>query len=207
MAFGIGALLTGAAKAIGGAFVSKAVSSITGGGSSSVGPAAAATPLPSRIGMSDVGGRLVVTGSAEHRRLEPFATPFSGRTSAGPSSFGVTRRLVGTAMIPAAGSLARGAGALAGGIVTLLALSRDRTGRPTSRAKVMAAVKHCGISLAADLFALSEVEICEIIVSKGRRRGRGISAADLRRTRSTIRKVHNIAADLKRLSPARRHHK
>lgn len=106
-------------------------------------------------------------------------------------TFGLTR---GTALA------VQGAGALA----MLFALSRERTGQPVNRKKVAAAVRHCGIGLAADLFQLSETEICRIVISRGRRRGRGISAADLRRTRSTIRKVKNISRDLASIKATRR---
>lgn len=93
-------------------------------------------------------------------------------------------------------------------VIELLQLSRSTTGRPASVKKVVEAVRVCGISEAANLFGLSETQICQIVVSRRRRRARGISAVDLRRTRSTIRKVHNITHDLKRLSPSvRRHHR
>lgn len=100
------------------------------------------------------------------------------------------------------------AGAAIGAISELLRGSRERTGRPVNVAKVIEAVRVCGISQAAAIFDLTENEICLIVISKRRRRARGISAVDLRRTRSTIRKVHNIAHDLKALSPpVRRHHR
>jgi len=93
-------------------------------------------------------------------------------------------------------------------VAALLAKSRQVTGRPVSVQKVKDAVKHCGIALAATMFGLTESEICTIVISKRRRRGRGISAADLRRTRSTIRKVHNISHDLRALVPrVRAHHR
>jgi len=107
-----------------------------------------------------------------------------------------------------AGRLITGAVVGALSLKELLDIARSFTGKPVSRQKVVDAVKHCGITLAAQMFGLSETEICEIVISKGRRRGRGISAADMRRTRSTIRKVHNISHDLQRLkTTVRRHHK
>jgi len=108
------------------------------------------------------------------------------------------------ALIPAARGIF-GAGAIvAGGIAALLALSRERTGRPASSRKIRESARVCGIALTAQTFALTESEVCTIIISTGRRRARGISAADLRRTRSTLRKVHNIQHDLRALAPPAR---
>jgi len=103
-------------------------------------------------------------------------------------------------VFPAGAALFAG-GAAVGVIAELLRLSRERTGRPASSRKIREAARVCGIALAAQTFGLSESEICTVIVSTGRRRARGISAADLRRTRSTIRKVHNIQHDLRALAP------
>lgn len=130
--------------------------------------------------------------------------PFSRPSQVGPT-VRRTAALVPRAVVRGGVALLAGAGVIA----ELFRVSRERTGNPINRQKVVDAVKHCGIELAAELFQLSETEICQIVISKGRRRARGISAADLRRTRSTIRKVHNIAHDLQRLkAPAvRRHHK
>lgn len=124
----------------------------------------------------------------------------------GTTGFDVTRRRVGLTGLAARGVL--GTALVVGTIAELLFRARENTGRTVTRQKVVDAVKHCGIILAAEMFGLSETEICQIVISKGRRRGRGISAADMRRTRSTIRKVHNITHDLQRLRPTvRRHHK
>jgi len=106
-------------------------------------------------------------------------------------------------IFPAGAALFAG-GAAVGIIAELLRLSRERTGRPASSRKIREAARVCGIALAAQTFQLSESEICTIIVSTGRRRARGISAADLRRTRSTLRKVHNIQHDLRALAPPAR---
>jgi len=81
-------------------------------------------------------------------------------------------------------------------VAELLKESRQNTGRPASSKKIRASVKVCGITLTAEAFGLSESQICTIAVQTGRRRARGISAADLRRTRSTIRKVSSIRKSL-----------
>jgi len=106
---------------------------------------------------------------------------------------------------PLAGAVAVTA---AGVIAELLFKATNNTGRRVTAQQVRDAVTHCGIALAADMFGLSESEICTIVIAKKRRRRRGISAADIRRTRSTIRKVHNISHDLRALVPrVRAHHR
>ncbi len=85
-------------------------------------------------------------------------------------------------------------------------LSQARFFSPGATAKkIIRSAKQCGIELAAATFGLSVLDVCFLIAQPVTRRARGISAADLRRTRSTIRKVGNIQRDLKRLSgPIRR---
>ncbi len=85
-------------------------------------------------------------------------------------------------------------------------LSQARFFSPGATAKkIVRSAKQCGIELAAATFGLTVLHVCFLIAQPPTRRARGISAADLRRTRSTIRKVGNIQRDLKRLSgPIRR---
>lgn len=185
MGFSIGSFLGSIAPAIGGFFG---------------GPAGAA------IG-AGVGALLGGVSAPRARAPAPLLpAPSVGPMGFAGPGFDVTRRRVGLT-----GMVARGVGGAALtvlGIAELLRLSRETTGQVVTRQKIVDAVKHCGIELAASMFGLSETEICQIVISRGRRRGRGISASDLRRTRSTIRKVHNISHDLKALSPPiRRHHK
>lgn len=93
-------------------------------------------------------------------------------------------------------------------IKELLDLARENTGRPANAQKIIDSIRVCGIERTAEAFGLTETQVCTIAVSRRRRRARGISAADMRRTRSTIRKVHNISHDLQALRPrVRRHHK
>jgi len=134
---------------------------------------------------------------------QPFFAPAAASSQVGPTAFGVTRRRVGTFGVPARFAFGGAVSVVAG----ILSQIRENTGQRVTRQKVVDAVKHCGIQLAAETFGISETEICQVVISRPKRRGRGISAADLRRTRSTIRKVHNIQHDLKRLSPAARRHR
>ena len=134
----------------------------------------------------------------------------------GPGSSGSSQ--VGPTVLPAAlpaiiaptmGRAVIGALATAGSIIAgYLLTASNNTGRRVTRQNVSDAVRVCGIEQAASMFGLSEGQICQIVIAKRRRRARGISAADLRRTRSTIRKVHNISHDLRALVPkVRRHHR
>lgn len=92
----------------------------------------------------------------------------------------------------------------------LLKIARENSGRRVTSKIIRDSVRVCGIEVTAATFGLSTEDICRIAVTTGRRRSRGISAVDLRRTRSTIRKVHNITHDLRALTPrattARRKH-
>lgn len=83
----------------------------------------------------------------------------------------------------------------------IVARSSQALGRRVTSNEIVAAAIACGIDLAAQTFFLDETEVCELIVAKRkRRRARGISAADLRRTRATIRKVSTIRKQIRALS-------
>jgi len=143
----------------------------------------------------------------------PVGAALGGAIGAGfvaprrPSSPGPTVQQAVFRGIPRlSGPAGRGGGILGPAIAVatvaeLLAISREATGRPASSRKIRESARVCGIALTAETFGLTESQVCQIIVATGRRRARGISAADLRRTRSTLRKVHNIQHDLRALSP------
>ncbi len=90
-----------------------------------------------------------------------------------------------------------------------LILAQARAFSPGATAKkVVRSARQCGIELSAATFGLSVLDVCFLIAQPATRRARGISAADLRRTRSTLRKVANIQHDLGHLkSPIRRRRK
>jgi len=127
-----------------------------------------------------------------------------GRVLRGPGAVAPAPFVAGA--IP---SIARtvGAGA-AGGFVgslfgngngTPLQRARDSRGRRPSRKQVVTAARVCGLDVAADTYGLSIRDLCEI-VSKGLpRRSRGISSSDLRRTRSTLRKMQTARKSLRSL--------
>jgi len=117
------------------------------------------------------------------------------------NGFGVTRRRVGfvagaaRAIGPffAAGF---GAGAVIGEI---LQRARENSGQRVTKNKIIDSAKHCGIELTAETFGLSESDVCKVIVAGRSRRRRGISAADVRRTKRTLRFVRTIRADFKKV--------
>ncbi len=78
----------------------------------------------------------------------------------------------------------------------ILATARAANPGATSK-KIIRSARQCGIELAAATFGLTQLDVCFLIAQPATRRGRGISAADLRRTRATVRKVHNIEADFR----------
>lgn len=106
------------------------------------------------------------------------------------------------AFLQAEAAAGRAAG---GGVRTVsrrqMILMQARAVSPGSTAKkIIKAAKDCGIELAAQTFGLSVLDVCFLLAQPVSRRSRGISAADMRRTRSTIRKVATIQRQLKALS-------
>ncbi len=85
----------------------------------------------------------------------------------------------------------------------ILDRARRATGGPVSSRKIRDAVRGCGLDTAASMFGLSVEDVCFVFIQRRRRRG-GISATDLRRTRSTIRKINNMRKSLKTLSSSRK---
>lgn len=113
------------------------------------------------------------------------------------------------------GPVARGAGQIATGfglaklfegngngkspISIILAKARAATGGAVTRNKIIDAAKACGLETAAATFGLDVREICLVVVKGRSRRRRGISAADIRRTKRTIGFASKIRKDLKAL--------
>ncbi len=106
--------------------------------------------------------------------------------------------------------ISSGVGAMAGSAVssflgfgngngTPLSRARDADGKRVTRRQVITAARVCGIETAAQSFNLSITDLCTI-VSKGMpRRSRGISSTDMKRTRSTLRKMCTMRKTLKPL--------
>lgn len=103
--------------------------------------------------------------------------------------------------VPAVGGLVR----ILPGVVALAAASRFSTSRIIRM--IVAALGIMTIEEAADHFGLSISEIARAWIygkTRRRRRSRGISAADLRRTRSTLSKVSRINCLIKKGSRSTR---
>jgi len=117
----------------------------------------------------------------------------------GTAGFGVQRQRVGFA-----GPIARmalplfGAGVGAGAVISdILQRARENSGQRVTKNRIIDSARACGIELTADTFGLSETDVCKVIVAGRSRRRRGVSAADVRRTKRTLRFVRSIKKDLK----------
>jgi len=199
MGFSIGSFIGSIAP-----FVGKALFGAPGavlGTAVSAGLAPTPRAAPAVVGRQVAPAPIVIQQPATSIVPVPFQTPgfVQPRNGFGTGDFGVTRRRVGLT-----GAVARGAlgmfsgGVVAGSIISdILNVARENTGQRVTKNKIIDAAKNCGIELAADTFGLSETEVCKVIVAGRARRRRGISAADVRRTKRTLRFVRSIKKDLK----------
>jgi len=122
-------------------------------------------------------------------------------TIRGGAGVGTVTGGAGRDLILAGGSMAAGGimSLFNGGpktVGTILALARENSGRAVTSKKIRDAARFCGLDVAASMFGLDVEDVCFVVVSSGRRRSRGISASDLRRTRSTIRKINTMQRSL-----------
>jgi len=85
-------------------------------------------------------------------------------------------------------------------ISQILARARQATGGPVTRNKIIDAAKVCGLETAASTFGLDLRQVCMVVVKGRTRRRRGVSAADIRRTKRTIGFASKIRKDLKALA-------
>ncbi len=159
----------------------------------------------------------------------PGAAPVPTTTVGAPGGFGLPGE-AGVGAVPAistvVGAVVRrvvGPAAVIGGVGTIVGdivgggngarpmtrrqaiLAQARANSPGATAKkIVRSARECGIELAAATFGLNVLDVCFLIAQPPTRRSRGISAADMRRTRSTIRKVTTIQKQLKALGGPRR---
>jgi len=91
----------------------------------------------------------------------------------------------------------RAVGVGGGPIAEILADARAFTGGPVTKNAIIASAKVCGIDITSDTFGLTDGDVCRVIVAGRTRRRRGISAADIRRTKRTIGFVKRLTKDLK----------
>lgn len=106
---------------------------------------------------------------------------------------------------PGSGQIASSLGA------TALQVIQQATGRRIPAVRILEVARVCGLEQAARMLNVDVTVICRVVLERRRRRARGISAADLRRTSSTIRKINTMSRRLselcgpvRRRSPARR---
>ncbi len=85
-------------------------------------------------------------------------------------------------------------------ISVILAKARAATGGPVTRNKIIDSAKVCGLEITAQTFGLAVTEVCMVVVKGRTRRRRGVSAADIRRTKRTIHFAAKIRKDLKVLA-------
>lgn len=85
-------------------------------------------------------------------------------------------------------------------ISAILAKARAATGGAVTRNKIIEASKACGLETTAGTFGLDVREVCLVVVKGRTRRRRGVSAADIRRTKRTIGFASKIRKDLKALA-------
>ncbi len=197
MGFSIGSFIGAIAPAIGAAFgpIGAAIGGAVGAGFA---------PAPTAV---SVVGRQTQPSMQFPQQMSsvvpvPVSVPrigFAGTRQPGTAGFGVQRRRVGLT-----GAVARGAlGLFGSGVGTGLVVSeilqraRENSGQRVTRNKIIDSAKACGIELTADTFGLSESDVCKVIVAGRSRRRRGVSAADVRRTKRTLRFVRTIKKDLK----------
>lgn len=83
------------------------------------------------------------------------------------------------------------------------ACSRRKTGRSISKKNIKAMARVCGLDQTANTLGCPVTSICLVVASPTRRRT-GISSADMRKTRSTIRKVKNMYMSIPTRSSPRR---
>ena len=93
-----------------------------------------------------------------------------------------------------------GNGAKKSPISDILARARQATGGPVTRNKIIDAAKACGLETAAQTFGLDVRQVCLVVVKGRTRRRRGVSAADIRRTKRVIGFASKIRKDLKSLA-------
>jgi len=145
--------------------------------------------IPFLSGVANVFGAASELGSVIRG---PVAAP-------SPMTAGIVPQIVGAGVGSMAGSAVAGFLGFGNGNGTPLSRARDASGRRPTRRQVITAARVCGLEVAAQSFGLSVTDICTI-VSKGMpRRSRGISSADMRRTRSTLRKMATMRKTLKPL--------
>jgi len=112
----------------------------------------------------------------------------------------ILRQLPGIGLGVGAQALLGNGNGKKGPIQRILEQARAATGGPVTRNKIIDAAKVCGLETAAQTFGLDIRQVCMVVVRGRTRRRRGVSAADIRRTKRTIGFASKIRKDLKALA-------
>ncbi len=195
----IGSIAPAIGTAIGGAFGGFGGAAI--GGAVGTGVQQGFAPDPKAIQIATV-GRATQTGPVFGGLGGP---QFSGGGTFLPSSVGPVASVGAlTRGFARGGPLAQlfgnGNGNGKNPIQIILAKARAATGGPVTRNKIIDAAKACGLETAAATFGIDLREVCLVIVKGRTRRRRGVSAADIRRTKRTINFASKVRKDLKALA-------
>lgn len=198
MGFNIGSFLGAIAPIVGGALFGRTGAAIGGAIGAGFAPAPQALAVVGRATQPT----MILNAAMTSIVPVPVNVPrigFAPTRQPGTGGFDVQRRRVGLT-----GTIARGAlgmfsgGVLAGTVVSeILQRARENSGQRVTRNKIIDSARACGIELTASTFGLSESDVCKVIVAGRSRRRRGVSAADVRRTKRTLRFVRGIKKDLK----------
>lgn len=81
-------------------------------------------------------------------------------------------------------------------IKRILTQARENSCESVTSKKIRESARVCGLELTAERFGIDVMDVCVIVTNTRSRRSRGITASDLRRTRSTIRKIRSMQKDL-----------
>lgn len=198
MGFNIGSVLGALAPIVGGIFGGPVGAAVGGAIGSGFQKAPAAVSVVGRQTQPSMQFNQPLTSvvPVPQQVFRGFAGPSRGFGSEG---FGVQRRRVGFV-----GGAARaiapffGAGVGTGLVISdILQRARENSGQRVTKNKIIDSAKACGIELTADTFGISESDVCKVIVAGRSRRRRGVSAADVRRTKRTLRFVRSIRKDFK----------
>lgn len=197
MGFSIGSFLSGILPIVGGIFGGPAGAAIGGAIGAGFAPAPQAQAVVGRQTQPSMQRNQALTSIVP----VPVNVPRIGfAPSQRFAGGGGTRTLVGgiTGAVARGAVSMFGAGVAAGSVVTeILRAARENSGQRVTKNKIIDSARACGIELTAQTFGLSESDVCKVIVAGRSRRRRGVSAADVRRTKRTLRFVRSIKKDLK----------
>lgn len=198
MGFSIGRFL-GAIAAPVGLAIGGVIPTILGAGVSAALTRPAALPGRQLIPTAAQPGQFPLTSVVPTPTGPTQIVQINGQRGFGTEGFGVQRRRVGLT-----GLVSRGIGGAFGAvtigalvITDILQRAREASGQRVTKNKIIDSAKHCGIELTAETFGISESDVCKVIVAGRSRRRRGVSAADVRRTKRTLRFVRSIRKDFK----------